>query len=546
MEFNLADVQTAVAAAYPDREAIVWPAGRRTHAELDERSRRMAKVLIGAGLGVRTEREELRPHQSGQDHLAVYLHDSPEYLEAMLGSYKARLAPFNVNYRYVSGELRDLLSNGHPRAIVYHGEFTPLLASTLPSLTGVKILLRVDDGSPFPLLPGAVDYEEAIATVSGERPPTDLSPDDLYIVYTGGTTGLPKGVLWRQADIFVAAMGGWDARCGRREWESIDEIVTAAAAGGARILTAAPLMHGAGQWPAFQALLSGGTVFLPGVTGRREARYLLEVIERERVGTVVIVGDAFARPLLDELRRRDYDCPSLRMFVNGGAALSAGVRAGLLDALPDVTILDTMGSSESGAQARGRTRAGAGCDAGRFRPFPGTCVVSEDRSTVLPPGHDEVGWLATEGRIPLGYLNDAAKTALTFPTVEGRRMVVPGDRARHMANGEIEVLGRDAVTINSGGEKIFAEEVESAILSDPRIADVIVVGRPSDRWGNEVVAVVSAGAGMSLSEEDVIAAARPRLAGYKVPKAVVFVDRIERSPAGKPDYRWASEVAAGS
>jgi len=543
VDFTIGSVQEALADAYPDRQVLVQGQVRCTAAALTERTRRVAHVLRDAGLGAHTERALLAPYESAQDHLALYLHDSPEYLEAMLGAYKARVAPYNVNYRYVAGELHYVLAAGRPRGVVYHGAFTPVLAEVLPSLPDIKALIRVDDGSGHPLLPGAIDYEDALEAASPDGPDVAWSPDDLYILFTGGTTGMPKAVLWRQADVMVAGMSVINTRRGV-EWSTLDELVEAAAKPVfERTLVAPPLMHGAGQWAAFGALLSGGTVFLPTVPDRRDPADLLSTIERERVQVLVIVGDAFARPLVDELRRTPYRVDSLRVLITGGAPLTDTVRSSLLELVPGLTIIDSMGSSEGGTQARGRTSGHDGLPPGRFRPVAGTGVVDDDRSRLLPPGHDGDGWLATAGRIPLGYLDDPGKTARTFPVINGVRMAVPGDRARHLADGVIQLLGRDSATINSGGEKIFAEEVESAILPHADVADVTVVGRPSERWGSEVVAVVAARPGAALTSDDILAVAAERLARYKLPKQVVFVDQIRRSPAGKPDYRWAQQVA---
>ncbi len=545
-EFNIAVAQEAVAAAYPDREAIVQGRRRLTTTELTERARRLANLLLDRGLGLRRERPTLAPHRSGQDHLAVYLHDGPEYLEAMLGSYKARVAPFNVNYRYVADELRYLLDAGRARAVVYHGAFTPVLAEVLADRPPLDVLLRVDDDSEHPLLPGALDYEVALAAASPARPPLEWSPDDLYLLFTGGTTGMPKAVMWRQADIVVAGIGIGDVRHGR-EWSSVEELVSSAARPfSPRMLVAPPLMHGAGQWAAFQALLSGGTVVLPSVPHRREPADILGQIAAERATTLVIVGDAFARPVIDELRRGTFDAGSLRHVITGGAPLTPESRSALLELLPDVTIIDSVGSSESGTQGRGRSSPTDQPPAGCFVPQPGSCVVDEDREKVLSPGHDGIGWLATAGRIPLGYLDDADKTTRTFPLIDGQRMAVAGDRAVHRPDGLIQLLGRDSVTINSGGEKIFAEEVEAAILAEPKVADVTVVGRPSERWGSEVVAVVSTRPGEALTADEVLSTAALRLARYKLPKQVVFVDDIVRSPAGKADYRWARDVAVAA
>jgi 3-oxocholest-4-en-26-oate---CoA ligase len=545
MDFNLAQVHEAVAAAVPDRECIVWRDRRLTFAEVTDRTRRLANHLLGSGIGVTAERADLAGHESGQPHLACYLHNGNEYIEAMLGAYKARFAPFNVNYRYVAEELRYLLNDSGARAIVFHSAFADRLGEVLPDLPQLEVLLQVDDGSGAPLLPGAVWYEEALAAASGERPPLDWSPDDLYILYTGGTTGMPKGVLWRQADIYVGAMGGRDLSTGE-EWPSLDAVVAAAVNGGARLLPAPPFMHGAGHWLAFNAMNSGNTIVLQDDTVRLDPADVWRTVTREQVNILLIVCDAFGRPLVDELERaaragEPYDTSSLLMIVSGGAPLNSTLKDRLLAQLPSSMVMDAVGASETGSQMSHVSAAGQAASTGTFTPGPGAAIVSEDLSRRLDAGHFEVGWLAQTGRVPLGYLGDADKTARTFPVIDGVRYSVPGDRARLTAEGSIELFGRDSVTINTGGEKVFAEEVEQALAHHPDVYDVVVAGRPSERWGQEVVAVVQLREGAAEDEGALLEEASRHVARYKLPKAFVFVPAIVRSPAGKADYRWAKE-----
>jgi acyl-CoA synthetase (AMP-forming)/AMP-acid ligase II len=539
--FNLALTFETIAGAIPDRECLVWGDRRLTYAAMAERSRRLASYLRDRGLGVHTERAALAGHQSGQDHLALALYNSNEYLEGMIGSYRARVAPFNVNYRYVGEELRYLLGDAAPRAVVYHASLAPTLAEVLGDLPPVEVLLHVADESDNDPLPGAVDYEEALAAGSPDGPDVEPSPDDLYILYTGGTTGMPKGVLWRQHDIFMAAMGG--RRVGSWELvESYDALAARATAGGGiRLGLLPPLMHGAAQWAAFMMMAEGSTVVLPDDPRRLDPADVWRTVERERVNSFTVVGDAMLRPLIEELDRAVYDASSLLVVGNGGAALTPAVRQLALARLPSLIISDSAGSSETGAQMHAVTADPS--EAGTFRPGPGTVVVGEHLDRVLEPGHGGIGWLAQTGAVPLGYLGDAGKTARTFPVIDGTRYSIPGDRARHLADGEIELLGRDSVTINSGGEKIFAEEVERAIAGHPAVTDVVVAGRPSERWGQEVVAVVQLAEGRRATPEDVVAEAARHIARYKLPKAVVFVTEVRRSPSGKADYRWAREQA---
>ena len=540
MEFNVAAVHEAVAAANPERDAIVHGDRRITYAQLTERTRRLANYLRGRGLDVTAERADLAGWESGQPHLGLYLYNCPEYLEGMIGSYKARVAPFNVNYRYVEEELRYLLNDSQAQALIYHSAFAPVLEAVRADLPGLQVLLQVPDESGHDLLPDAVWYEDALASVHATEPDVELSPDDLYILYTGGTTGMPKGVLWRQADVFPAALGGRDLSTGE-EWADLDAIVATSRNGGVKFLPAPPFMHGAAHWMAFNGFTGGHTIVLPRNTQSLDPADVWTTVQTEQANIVLIVGDAFGRPLLDELDRTDYDLSSLFMVVSGGAALTAPVKAAFLERNPNLAIMDGLGSSETGQQATQVIAAGSEATTGTFNPGPGMCIVSEDLTRLLPPGSDELGWLAQQGRVPLGYLGDEAKTTRTFPVIDGVRYSVPGDRARYTADGLLELHGRDSVTINSGGEKIFAEEVEQALAHHPAVYDVVVAGRPSERWGNEVVAVVQLRPDMEASIADLLEECEKHVARYKLPKDVVFVDRVQRSPSGKADYRWARE-----
>ena len=543
MEFSLAQVHEAVANAIPEREALIFRDRRFSYGDLRDRSRQLANYLLSRGLSVSSERSAIAGHESGQDHLAIYCYNGNEYVEAMLGAFKARVAPLNVNYRYVEEELLYLLRDSKARAVVYHAEFAPTLEKVRSELPSLEVLIQVEDESGNALLPGAVEYEAALASVSSDLPDVQWSPDDLYILYTGGTTGMPKGVLWRSADIFVGAMGG--RRLGGELYDSVDEIVEAAKAGGGqRNLPTAPLMHGASQWLTFGSMAGGSTLVFQGDPRRLDPVDVLSTIEREKVTVCLIVGDAFARPILDEMAKGKHDISSLNVLVSGGAPLSAGAKEEFLEVKPSLLIVDAIGSSETGSQGSNPSSKASGVSTGSFAPGPSTGVVSEDMTRILHPGDDEVGWFAQLGYVPLGYLGDEAKTARTFPLVEGTRYAIPGDRARVIEGGLIEVLGRDSVTINSGGEKIFAEEVEGALKLHPAVYDAVVCGRPSERWGQEVVAIVRLRDGQNASEEDLRAECAKHLARYKFPKAFLFLDEIVRSPSGKADYRWAKEQAA--
>ena len=532
---GVAELHEAIAATRPDQECLVFRDRRFTWAQVTERTRRLANYLASQGLGCSVERDALPNWESGQDHLAIYLHNGNEYLESMLGAWKARVAPFNVNYRYVAEELTYLLNDSGATAIVVHSRFTPLLADVLGNLPRLRVIIQVPDSSNEPLMDGAVWYEDALASASADKPAAGYSGDDLYILYTGGTTGMPKGVLWRNADAVVECFGG------SKTAATLDEHV-AEAAGALRSLPSPPFMHGAAHWIAMRTWLTGGSIVIQSHTDRLDAEDIWSTVEREKVNFLLIVGDAFARPLLDGLKDREYDLSGLVTILSGGAALSANLKVEFLGHLPWVMMVDGLGSSEAGGQLS-QVSAGNSASTGSFPWAPQNHILSEDMTSVLEAGHEELGWLAKSGRLALGYLHDEAKTKRTYPVVDGVRYVVPGDRARLTADMMIELHGRDSVTINSGGEKIFAEEVEAAVKAHPGVYDCVVAGRPSERWGNEVVAIVRMKDGHAPDEESLLRTAEEHVARYKLPKKFVFVGEIVRSPAGKADYRWAKQVA---
>ncbi|MGX9790577.1 acyl-CoA synthetase [Mycobacterium sp. MMS18-G62] len=541
-QFTVPAAADIVTAAIGDREFIVQGNRRYTYAQTVERANRLAAYLHSRGLGAKTERSVLGGHEVGQDLLGIYAHNGPEYVEAMLGSWRARVAPFNVNYRYVKNELHYLLADSGATALIYHATFAPRVADVLPQLPHLRVLIQIADGSGNDLVHGAVDYESIVRSGVAVLPPEEPSPDDLYVLYTGGTTGMPKGVLWRQHDIFMTSFGGRSLYTGElaNSYEDIAKRVVEAPE--SRLMILPPLMHGAAQWAVMTAMTTGQTVVFSTVTDRFDADEVVRTIERENVMAVTVVGDAMARPLAEAIERGTADLSSLAVVANGGALLTPTAKQRLIDVKPGLIVVDGVGSSETGAQMTHMSAPGA-VSTGTFNAGPDTFVASEDLSTILEPGHDGIGWLAQRGYVPLGYKGDAAKTAATFPVIDGVRYSVPGDRARHLADGSIELLGRDSVTINSGGEKIFAEEVETAIASHPAVADVVVSGRPSERWGQEVVAIVALVDGAIVEAQELIDHAAGSIARYKIPKAIVFRPVIERSPAGKADYRWAREQA---
>ena len=547
MLVNLAVIQELIAGHVPDREALAWRDRVFTYADLTARTRRLGRALRRLGLGCRRERAALEPWESGHDHVAVYCHNGNEWIEAMYGAWKARAAFVNVNYRYVADELRYVLETSAAGAIIYHATFAPLLAAVRGELPALRHLVQVRDDSGHALLPGAVDYEEWLAA---ERPdPIDLpySADDLYVLFTGGTTGMPKGVLWRHEDVFFNGLGGHVP--GFERLDSEEKLLRHVDSGlGGRFLILPPFMHGAGQWAAFNTFHRGGTVILPDEVRRFDPHAAWRTIERQRVDQMSLVGDAFARPLLAALREGGYDASSVRVISSTAAVLSPGVKQELAALLPDGTMfIESIGATEAGLQAMSWDAASGPGGHSAYQLRENSVLLSEDRRRFLEPGSDEVGWLATRGHLPLGYLGDPERTRQTFPVIDGVRYCIGGDRARWDEDGRLLFLGRDSACINTGGEKVYAEEVERVVKGHPSVNDALVVGVRDTRWGQRVTAVVSLrDRGASPTVEELRAHCAPHLADYKIPRAVVVAAEIVRSPSGKPDYAWAKAFAEES
>ena len=529
------DVVTDVA---PERDMIVWGEVRHSYAESQARTRRLAAFFLERGLNVTAERSELEDWESGQPHVAIIMSNTPEYLEAMIGAYRARAVPYNVNHQYRPAEVAALLQTIGADAIVYHRRFGPLLAEIVD--IGDRVLVEVDDGSGVAPLTGSVGFETAIQNVA-DTALTDLSrpsPDDLYMVCTGGTTGTPKGVLWRQGDIFVAGMNGTDAT-------TVESLRAEAETSIGTYFAAPPLMHGAAQWTAYSAILHGGTAVLHDDSRRFDAATICAIAEREHANVVSIVGDAFARPIIDELRRHPYDLSSLFIIGTGGAATNPEHKRALIELLPHVIIVDGYGSSETGAA--GYAPSSKDDQKRAFAPSPGSVIIDTTMQRFLSPEEHEVGWAARIGHIPLGYLGDPDKTRATYFSVDGVRTAVPGDRARYDENGQIVMLGRDSMVINTGGEKVFVEEVEEVLRAHPGVADALVVGRPDERFGEIVVALIEPCVGIDdLDPAELRGLVTDQIARYKAPRALVICERIARFPTGKADYRWAREQAVSA
>ncbi|MEW6477236.1 MAG: acyl-CoA synthetase [Actinomycetota bacterium] len=522
MERNLADIFEIVVDTVPDREALVVGFGERrlTYAALDERANRLADHLARAGIGA-------------GDHVAAYLYNGSEFIETMLAAFKLRAAVVNVNYRYVATELAYVLRDSDAKAVVYDTRFTPTLAEVESDLPKLGARLAVGDGDT---VPGSIHYEEALASGSPVRPQIRRTGDDLYLLYTGGTTGMPKGVMWRHSDILAAGLGDLDGARTRDEQEARvrDGRVD-------RHLPACPLMHGAAQWVALATFYAGGTVILS-PDPRLDAGRLAELIAAERATIVTIIGDAVGRPLADAAAARPkLDLSAVRVILNSGATVSPAVKDDLMARMPGAFIYDTYGSSESGTFAKSTSGAGKTPAQGRFAPRDDAVVLDDDLRPVKP-GSGVVGRLARSGPVALGYYNDPEKTAATFPVIDGVRYIVTGDHATVEADGTVQVLGRGSACINTGGEKVYPDEVEGALKSHPEVADAMVVGVPDERFGERVVAlVVARGDDVPVDLDEHV---RRHVAGYKAPRQVFRVEAVERFPSGKPDYAWARERAS--
>ncbi|MFE2014403.1 acyl-CoA synthetase [Streptomyces sp. NPDC059491] len=534
MEYNLADLFESVVDVVPDREALVYVdhpgtgAERRlTYAELDAAANRIAHHLLDAGL---------RPGE----HLGLHLYNGVEYLQTVLACLKARIVPVNVNYRYVEEELVYLYRDADLAALVFDAEFTDRVAAALPQTTKLRHLVRVGtppEGAP-PL--DCVAYTEAEAAGAPGRGFGARSADDLFIIYTGGTTGMPKGVLWRQEDLFFAGLFGGDPS--GEPVKRPEELAERVAAGGAGItfFPAPPLMHGTSTLTAFIAFDYGQRVVLHRKYVPEE---VLRTLEKEKVSSISLVGDAMLRPLVDALAgpQRDTDLSALFSLSSSGAIMSDTVRAQLQELMPNVLLLNNFGSTESGSNGRATDDSGP---ARGFRLHVNERTQVVDPVTLDPVTAGATGRLAQRGHVPLGYYNDPAKTAETFFERDGVRWVLLGDMATVDEAGVVTVLGRGSQCINTGGEKVYPEEVEQALKSHPDVYDALVAGVPDARWGNHVAAVVQLRPDApALDLESLQTHCRSRLAGYKVPRQLVLADRIQRSPSGKADYRWARAVA---
>ncbi len=528
MQFNIADLFESIVDAVPDRTAVVCGNQRLTFAELDARANRCAHALEAQGV---------KPG----DHVGLYLYNSIEFLEAMLGAFKLRAVPININYRYVEDELFFLFDNADLVALIYPRELGARVAAVASRVPKLRALLAIEDGSAIER-GRASDYETLLVAASPERGFPARTADDHYVIYTGGTTGMPRGVMWRHEDVFFAGLQGGNP--GGTAIERPQELASIALENTDPLtfLPAAPFIHGAAQWAALIGLFGGGKLVL--VPGRSfDAAVAARLIESERVNTMIMVGDAMARPLAQALEaaRDPIDTSSLVVIASAGAVLSDTVKDALARVLPETMILNNFGATETGHQ--GTMYPGAEAKGLLSFGSDGTTTVLGEDNRPIAPGSGVVGKLARRGRIPLGYYKDPEKTAATFVTVGDDRWVIPGDLATIEADGRITVFGRGSVCINSGGEKIFPEEVEAAIKAHPDVMDAVVVGVPDDRWGQRVAAIVQTRPGRDVTLAMIDEHCRAKIAGYKVPRQLRVVDQITRHPSGKPDYRWAAATA---
>ncbi len=521
--YNHADLFEIVADAVPEHLALVAGKTRLTYRELDERATRAAHALAAAGVGQ-------------GDRVGLLAYNRAEWLEAQIAAYKIRAIPINVNYRYTADELAYVIKDAGCAALVGERSLIARLGPARDSLDTLHTVLVLEDGSVDQV--EGDDYEAALAAASSERDFGERSSDDLYLLYTGGTTGMPKGVMWRCEDVFYAAMGGGNMV--GPPVESPEALAAKAAEGGLIIQVNAPLMHGAGMWVAWAALSSGSTLVL--WTERQfSPEGVLRLAAEERVQVMVLVGDSMARPIADLLDRdSSYDLSQLLIITSGGSVTSPDVKARLHERIPSMMmLLDVIGGSESGTAGQATAVGAEGLP--RFAPRPDVAVLDENLRPV-ERGSGQIGVFARTGRLPIGYWNDPVKTAKTFVTDEkGTRWVLQGDMAQLDAEGNMILLGRGSLVINTGGEKVYVEEVEAALKNHPAVYDALVVGVPDERMGSRVAAVVSLTG--PATEEELVAHCRTTLAGYKVPRTIRVVDEVRRSPAGKADYRWAKEIS---
>jgi 3-oxocholest-4-en-26-oate---CoA ligase len=526
--FNIADLFEHAVDYFPDRLAVACGDDEATYAELEEQANRLAHHLAEHGV-------------TAGSHVGMCTRNRLQAVVTMLAVYKLRAALVNVNYRYTANEIKYVLDNADVVALVHERMYSDRVAAALGSgAPSVKHVVVIEDESELPFQGTA--YQDALA---GSRPDRDFeerSGDDLYLLYTGGTTGMPKGVMWRHEDVWRTLGGGINFVTGEPLESEYEQAEMGKVTGGMVRLCLAPLIHGNAQWAGLMALFGGDTVVL---LPQFDPAEVWKAVERRKVNVVVLIGDAMARPMIEAFHQSSYDVSSVYAISSSAALFSQSVKNEYLAALPNAVITDAIGSSETGFMGIGMITKDSEQGIGGPRVSAGRdTIVIDEYNKPIPPGSDEIGRLARGGHIPLGYYKDPEKTARLFVEVDGKRYTVPGDFARHEADGTITLLGRGNTCVNTGGEKVFPEEVEAAMMSHPDVFDVLVIGVPDERLGQRVAAVIEARPGATPSAESLIEHARAEIAGYKVPRSIWLVDKIQRTVTGKADYRWASEFAA--
>jgi 3-oxocholest-4-en-26-oate---CoA ligase len=525
---NIADLAEHAIDAVPDRVALICGDEQITYAELEEKANRLAHYLIGQGV-------------KKDDKVGLYCRNRIEIVIAMLGIIKAGAILVNVNFRYVEGELRYLFENSDMVALVHERQYADRVANVLPDTPNVKTVLVVEDGSDADYQRyGGVEFYEAISQGSPERDFGERSADDIYLLYTGGTTGFPKGVMWRHEDIYRVLLGGTDFATGELVQDEYEHAKQAVAGPPMIRFPIPPMIHGATQSATWAALFTGSTTIL---APEFDAEEVWSTIEKHKVNLLFFTGDAMGRPLLDVLEGsiEDRDLASLFLLASTAALFSPSLKERFLELLPNRIITDSIGSSETGFGGTSIVAKGSSPTGGPRVTIDKNTVVLDEEGNEVKPGSGVRGIIAKRGHVPVGYYKDEKKTAETFRTINGVRYAIPGDYATVEEDGTVTMLGRGSVSINTGGEKVYPEEVEAALKGHPDVFDALVVGVPDPRFGQHVAAVIAPRKGTRPTLADLDAFVRKEIAGYKVPRSLWLVDEVKRSPAGKPDYKWAKE-----
>ena len=537
MEFNAADIFEGVVDRVPEREAVVYGSTRLTYKELDARSNKAANALKKLGI------------KKGS-HIGIYAFNCIEWLEIMLGAYKLCAIPININYRYVEEELKYLIDNADIEAIFYQKQFSTKLNNIKNDLPLLKDFVSINDGTDSSdIVENNLDFEGLIANESESRLTVERSGDDQYILYTGGTTGMPKGVVWRMEDVLMTLGGGIDAVTGER-YPTPEAFADKCLQDQTVALALAPFMHGGAQWQSFNSFFSGWKLVINDQASF-DADYIWEIVAKEKVMNLTIMGDAMGRPLCDALPgalKKGLDLSSLFVFSSTASVFSPSIKDTILEYLPNLFLIDAVGSSETGATGVNiHTKDGKLKDSGggpKFTKPNFSEILNLDTLEIIQPDDtDTIGYLARKGHVPIAYYKDEEKSKKTFIEVNGERYSIPGDMAKYEEDGQMTLLGRGSVSINSGGEKIFPEEVEMALKAHPNVFDCLVVGVKDEKWGQKVVAVIQRRDENDLFLDDLKESASKYIASYKMPKEIVFSKIIERAPSGKPNYQWAQNYA---